>query len=49
MSLSTSNKDLFDTIIIVAYFKFVNRMVLEQEVAYDSGELSGFKDEPNDN
>jgi uncharacterized peroxidase-related enzyme len=48
-SLGLSDKDLLDTTLIVAYFNFVNRIALGLGVAFSSEELSGYKDEPNEN
>jgi len=41
-----SDKDILDITLIVAYFNFVNRIALGLGVAFNSEELSGYKDEP---
>ncbi|MFK8011511.1 MAG: peroxidase-related enzyme [Marinicellaceae bacterium] len=43
------DKDLLDITLIVAYFNFVNRIALGLGVAFNSAELTGYKDEPSDN
>ena len=48
-SFGLSDKDLLDTTLIVAYFNFVNRIALGLGVAFSLDELSGYKDEPNEN
>jgi uncharacterized peroxidase-related enzyme len=45
-SFDLSDKDLLDTTLIVAYFNFVNRIALGLGVAFNSEELTGYKDEP---
>ena len=45
-TIGLCNKDLLDTTLIVAYFNFVNRIALGLGVAFNSEELTGYKDEP---
>jgi uncharacterized peroxidase-related enzyme len=44
-----NDKDILDITLIVAYFNFVNRIALGLGVAFNTEELTGYKDEPTDN
>lgn len=48
-SLDLNDKDILDITLIVAYFNFVNRIALGLGVAFNTEELSGYKDEPSQN
>lgn len=48
-SFGLTDKDLLDTTLIVAYFNFVNRIALGLGVAFNTDELTGYKDEPIEN
>lgn len=47
-SFNLNDKDILDITLIVAYFNFVNRIALGLGVAFNSDELTGYKDEPTD-